>query len=165
VENPQTAAKSTHHGMAIGDGLIDPINQWDYGPVMYRILDLIDERQLEYVNLQTCWQKKRHCIGTITVSPTISSVISSMSSSPNTTGLNDVCYLLWIHPKRSITYVPWVTASEHRRLDPRWQHDLHNDERVGVSLSNDVMQTTIVGKVSVIANNYKVLIYNGLLTT
>jgi len=47
VENPQAKKKINLKGMAIGDGLIDPYNEWDYGPVMYQF-GLIDERQLEY---------------------------------------------------------------------------------------------------------------------
>ncbi|CAF3716175.1 unnamed protein product, partial [Rotaria socialis] len=38
--------------MAIGDGLIDPYNQWDYGPVMYQF-GLTDKQELERVNIQT----------------------------------------------------------------------------------------------------------------
>ncbi|CAF3885559.1 unnamed protein product [Rotaria magnacalcarata] len=59
---------------------------------------------------------------------------------------NDVYnYLLTRFPDAFGYYVPWVTAI------------------VGIALANDIMQST-VGKVTEIANNnYKILIYNGLL--
>jgi vitellogenic carboxypeptidase-like protein len=59
-------------------------------------------------------------------------------------------------------YVPWVTASEHRQQIHVGNLTYNDGDRVRTGLANDVMQT-IVGKVAVIANNYKVLIYNGLL--
>ncbi|CAM2706302.1 unnamed protein product [Rotaria socialis] len=52
VENPQAKIKINLKGMAIGDGLIDPYNQWDYGPVMYQV-GLTDKQELERVNIQT----------------------------------------------------------------------------------------------------------------
>ena len=52
TENPQAKLKIKLKGMAIGDGLVDPYNQWDYGPAMYK-MGLIDERELEYINLLT----------------------------------------------------------------------------------------------------------------
>src|ERR1700722_944984 len=52
VENPQAKVKINLKGMAIGDGLVDPYNELDYGPAFYQF-GLIDEEQLSYVNLRT----------------------------------------------------------------------------------------------------------------
>lgn len=161
VENPEAKKKINLKGMAIGDGLIDPYNQWDYGPAMYQF-GLIDERQLEYVNLQT--QLARHAIGLGQYSLAYD-IFNNLFGDffTNATGLNDVYnYLLTDLPDSFGYYVPWVTASENRRKIHVGNLTYNDGDRVRVGLASDVMQT-IVGKVAVIANNYKVLIYNGLL--
>ena len=161
VENQQATSKINLHGMAIGDGLIDPVNQWDYGQVMYQF-GLIDERQLEYVNLQTLLARNAIALEQYSLAYDLFGNLFDEFFS-NTTGLNDVYnYLLTDLPEAFDYYVPWVTASEHRRQIHVGNMTYNDGERVRTGLSNDVMQT-IVGKVSVIANNYKVLIYNGLL--
>jgi len=77
--------------------------------------------------------------------------------------LNDVYnYILTDLPDSFSYYVPWVTTSESRRKIHVGNLTYNDGDRVRVGLASDVMQT-IVGKVAVIANNYKVLIYNGLL--
>jgi vitellogenic carboxypeptidase-like protein len=161
VENPQAKAKINLKGMAVGDGLIDPYNEWDYGPVMYQF-GLIDKLQLEYVNLQT--QLARNAIRLRQYSlayDLFGNLFDEFYS--NATGLNDVYnYLLTQLPEAFGYYVPWVTASENRHKIHVGNLTYNDGERVRVGLASDVMQT-IVGKVAVIANNYKVLIYNGLL--
>jgi vitellogenic carboxypeptidase-like protein len=161
VENPQAKVKINLKGMAIGDGLIDPYNQWDYGPAMYQI-GLIDELQLEYVNLQTQLARRAIELGQYSLAYDIFGIVFDVFYT-NTTGLNDVYdYLLTQSPEAFGYYVPWVIASENRQKIHVGNLTYNGGDRVRVGLANDVMQT-IVGKVAVIANNYKVLIYNGLL--
>ncbi|CAF4076403.1 unnamed protein product [Rotaria sordida] len=161
IENPQAKIKINLKGMAIGDGLIDPYNEWDYGPVMYQF-GLIDERQLEYVNLQTLLARNAIRLEEYSLAYDLFGNLFDEFYS-NATGLNDVYnYLLTQLPAAFGYYVPWVTASENRRKIHVGNLTYNDGTRVQMGLSNDVMQT-IVGKVAVIANNYKVLIYNGLL--
>ena len=161
VENSQATNKINLKGMAIGDGLIDPYNEWDYGPVMYQF-GLIDERQLEYVNLQTALARNAIRLEQYSLAYDLFGNLFDEFYS-NTTGLNDVYnYLLTQLPDAFGYYVPWVTASDNRRKIHVGNLTYNDGERVRIGLANDVMQT-IVGKVAVIANNYKVLIYNGLL--
>ncbi|CAF0746134.1 unnamed protein product [Adineta ricciae] len=161
MENPSAKVKINLKGMAIGDGMIDPYNEWDWGPVMYQF-GLIDERQLEYVNLQTALARNAIRLGQYSLAYDIfGSLFDDFYS--NATGLNDVYnYILTDLPDAFGYYVPWVTASDNRRKIHVGNLTYNDGERVRTGLANDVMQT-IVGKVSVIANNYKVLIYNGLL--
>ena len=161
MENPSAKVKINLKGMAIGDGMIDPYNEWDWGPVMYQF-GLIDERQLEYVNLQTALARNAIRLGQYSLAYDIfGSLFDDFYS--NATGLNDVYnYILTDLPEAFGYYVPWVTASDNRRKIHVGNLTYNDGERVRTGLANDVMQT-IVGKVSVIANNYKVLIYNGLL--
>ncbi|CAF3480668.1 unnamed protein product [Adineta steineri] len=160
VENPQAKVKINLKGMAIGDGLIDPYNEWDYGPVMYQF-GLIDERQLEYVNLQTLLARNAITTGQYSLAYDLFNGVFDYFS--DTTGLNDVYnYLLTDLPDAFGYYVPWVTASENRFKIHVGNTTYSGGDRVRTGLASDVMQT-IVGKVSVIADNYKVLIYNGLL--
>ena len=161
VENPQATFKINLKGMAIGDGLIDPYNEWDYGPVMYQF-GLIDERQLEYVNLQTALARNAIRLEQYALAYDLFGNLFDEFYS-NATGLNDVYnYLLTQLPDAFGYYVPWVTASENRQKIHVGNLTYNDGEKVRVDLANDVMQT-IVGKVAVIANNHKVLIYNGLL--
>jgi vitellogenic carboxypeptidase-like protein len=161
VENPTAKLKINLKGMAIGDGLIDPYNEWDYGPAMYQF-GLIDERQLEFVNLQTQLARNAIRLGQFSLAYDIFGNLFDEFYT-NATGLNDVYdYLLTQMPPAFSYYVPWVTASENRRKIHVGNLTYNDGERVRVGLASDVMQT-IVGKVAVIANNYKVLIYNGLL--
>jgi vitellogenic carboxypeptidase-like protein len=161
VENPQAKTKINQKGMAVGDGLIDPYNEWDYGPVMYQF-GLIDERQLEYVNLQTALARNAIKLEQYSLAYDLfGSLFDEFYN--NATGLDDVYnYLLTQLPDSFSYYVPWVTASENRNKIHVGNLTYNAGDRVRVGLANDVMQT-IVGKVAVIANNYKVLIYNGLL--
>jgi vitellogenic carboxypeptidase-like protein len=161
TENPQAKLKINLKGMAIGDGLIDPYNEWDYGPVMYQF-GLIDERQLEYVNLQTLLGRNAIALGQYSLAYDLFGQLTDDFYS-NSTGLYDVYnYILTQSPDEFGYYVAWVTASEHRRQIHVGNLTYNDGERVRTGLSNDVMQS-IVNKVAVIANNYKVLIYNGLL--
>ena len=161
MENIHAKMKINLKGMAIGDGLIDPYNEWDYGPVMYQF-GLIDERQLEYVNLQTALARDAIRLGKYSLAYDLFNNLFDKFYS-NTTGLNDVYnYLLTQLPESFGYYVPWITASENRRRIHVGNLTYNDGERVRIDLSNDVMQT-IIGKVIVIVNNYKVLIYNGLL--
>jgi vitellogenic carboxypeptidase-like protein len=162
VENPEAKVKINLKGMAIGDGLIDPYNEWDYGPVMYQV-GLIDERQLEYVNLQT--RLARNAIELkqyLEAYALFSQVLDEFYT--NATGLHDVYdYLLTQSEPEFDYYVPWVTASENRRKFHVGNLTYNDGDAVGQALANDIMQS-IVGKVAIIANNnYKILIYNGLL--
>jgi vitellogenic carboxypeptidase-like protein len=162
VENPEAKIKINLKGMAIGDGLIDPYNEWDYGSVMYQV-GLIDERQLEYVNLQTrlarnAIELKQYLLAYALFGQILDEFYT------NATGLNDIYdYLLTQSEPEFDYYVPWVTANENRRKIHVGNLTYNDGDAVGQALANDVMQS-IVGKVAIIANNnYKILIYNGLL--
>jgi carboxypeptidase C (cathepsin A) len=82
----------------------------------------------------------------------------------NATGLNDLYnYLLPQEEPEFDYYIPWVTASVNRRKIHVGNLTYNDGDAVAKSLEPDVMQS-IVGKVAIIANNnYKILIYNGLL--
>ncbi|CAF1286408.1 unnamed protein product [Didymodactylos carnosus] len=147
--------------MAIGDGLIDPINEWDYGPLMYQ-LGLIDERQLSYVNLQTALARFQIESQNYTAAYMLFGYIIGEYYT-NVTGLQNIYnYLLAQEPEELGYYVPWVTAEDSRRRLHVGNLTYNNGEKVEQALINDIMQS-IVDKVVVIANNYKVMIYNGLL--
>jgi vitellogenic carboxypeptidase-like protein len=148
--------------MAIGDGLIDPYNEWDYGPVMYQF-GLIDEQELERVNLQTDLARTAIELKQYLLAYALFSNLLDLFYTEKT-GLNDVYnYLLTQSPESFGYYVPWVTASDNRRKIHVGNLTYNDGAVVGAALANDIMQS-IVDKVAVIAdNNYKILIYNGLL--
>jgi vitellogenic carboxypeptidase-like protein len=162
IENPQAKTKINLKGMAIGDGLIDPYNEWDYGPVMYQF-GLIDEQELERVNLQTDLARTAIELKQYLLAYALFSNLLDLFYTEKT-GLNDVYnYLLTQSPESFGYYVPWVTASDNRRKIHVGNLTYNDGAVVGAALANDIMQS-IVDKVAVIAdNNYKILIYNGLL--
>ncbi|CAF0954236.1 unnamed protein product [Didymodactylos carnosus] len=160
LENPQAKVKINLKGMAVGDGLIDPFNQWDYGPVLFQ-LGLIDQRQLSYVNLQAALARYYIEQKNFTAAHIIFDNFFDYYS--NATGLNDIYnYLLTEQPEDLGYYVPFITSEDHRRQIHVGNLTYNNGQKVYDALSDDMMQS-IVGKVTVIANNYKVMIYNGLL--
>ncbi|UJR27757.1 hypothetical protein I4U23_009030 [Adineta vaga] len=162
IENPQAKVKINLKGMAIGDGLIDPYNQWNYGPVFYQF-GLIDEIEMERVNLESelarnAIELKQYQIAYELFSDLLDDFYT------NKTGLHNIYnYLQTQMPDSFNYYVPWVTASNNRQKIHVGNLTYNDGDAVGIALANDMMQS-IVDKVTVIANNnYKVLIYNGLL--
>lgn len=148
--------------MAIGDGLIDPYNQWDYGPAMYQ-MGLIDEGQLEYVNLLTALAREAIRQGQYRQAYSIFSDLFDNVYS-NMTGMIDAeSYLRTNFPEDLFYYIPWMMANEHRRQIHVSNMTYNDGAKLQIALQDDAMQS-ITSKVAVIANsNNKVLIYNGLL--
>ncbi|CAF0746117.1 unnamed protein product [Adineta ricciae] len=162
MENPSAKVKINLKGMAIGDGLIDPYNQWDYGSALYQF-GLIDEVELERVNLEsdlarTAIELKQYLVAYALFSNLLDEFYTDK------TGLHNVYNYLQTQMSDSFNYyIPWVTASDNRRKIHVGNLRYNDGDVVGIALANDMMQS-IVNKVTVIANsNYKVLIYNGLL--
>ena len=162
VENAQAKVKINLKGMAIGDGLIDPYNQWDYGSAMYQF-GLIDEEELESANLLTELARDAIARKDYLIAYALFSELTGSFYTKNT-GLDDIYnYKLTRSPEEFDYYVPWVTASAHRRQIHVGNLAYNGGAAVQANLADDVMQS-IVGKVATIANNdYKILIYNGLL--
>ncbi len=162
AENPQAKLKINLKGMAVGNGLIDPYNQWDYGPAMYQ-MGLIDQRQLEYVNLLTALAREAIRQGQYRQAYSIFGDLFD-NVYPNMTGMIDAeNYLRTNFPDKLFYYIPWVTASEHRRQIHVGNMTYNDGEKVQIGLQDDAMQS-ITSKVAVIVNsNYRVLIYSGLL--
>ncbi|CAF4219433.1 unnamed protein product [Rotaria sp. Silwood2] len=161
-ENPQAKLKINLKGMAIGDGLVDPYNQGDYGPAMYQ-MGLIDQRQLEYINLLTSLAREAIWEGQYRQAYSIFGDLFDNIYS-NMTGMIDAeNYLRTDFPEELFYYIPWVMASEHRRQIHVGNMTYNDGEKVQIALQDDAMQS-IASKVALIANsNYKVLIYSGLL--
>ena len=162
IENPQAKLKIKLKGMAIGDGLVDPYNQWDYGPAMYQ-MGLIDERELEYINLLTELARQAIRQGEYRQAYSIFGDLFD-NVYPNKTGLIDAeNYLRTNFPDELFYYIPWVTANEHRRQIHVGNFTYNDGEKVQIALEDDAMQS-ITNKLTIIANNnYKILIYSGLL--
>ncbi|CAF2599343.1 unnamed protein product [Rotaria sp. Silwood2] len=161
TEHPQAKLKINLKGMAVGDDLIDAYNQWDYGPAMYQ-MGLIDQLQLEYLNLLTALAREAIQQGQYRQAYSIFGDLFD-NFCPNKAGMIDADnYLRTDFPEELFYYIPWVTASEHRRQIHVGNMTYNDGEKVQIGLQDDVMHS-IASKVAVIANNnYKVLIYNGL---
>ena len=136
--------------MAIGDGLIDPYNEWDYGPVMYQF-GLIDERQLEYVNLQT--QLARHAIELkeyLVAYSLFGFIIDEFYSNAH---WFTWCLQLFINTRGTRVGLFMSHGWQPARIVERfmWEISLTTMvvQRLVRALANDVMQS-IVGKVAVI---------------
>jgi vitellogenic carboxypeptidase-like protein len=168
--SPSVKVKINLKGMSIGDGLTDPINQYQYGDFLYQI-GLIDAVQKEHVDLQTSLMRykieQQQYIDAFHIFDELlnGDLINTTSYFYNVTGIrNYFNYLLTNEPVDQGYYVPFIT-----RADRRQQIHVGNisygsqSSTVEEMLLNDVMQS-MAFKVEAIANaNYSVLIYNGQL--
>lgn len=162
IENIEARQKINLKGIAIGDGLVDPYNQWDYGPAMYQ-MGLIDEQQLEYINLLSAMA--RDAIWNRDYRRAYSFFGEIFDSYyPNTTGMIDAeNYLRTNFPDEIFYYIPWVTANEHRRQMHVGNMTYNDGEKVQIALQDDAMQSIASTVAEIANNNYKILIYTGLL--
>ncbi|CAF0921150.1 unnamed protein product [Adineta steineri] len=169
-QNPQVKVKINLKGMTVGDGLCDPINQYQYGDFLYQI-GLIDQTQKSYVDLQTALMRysieQERYIDAFHLFDALlnGDLLNTTSYFYNVTGIkNYFNYLLTEEPEEQSYFVSFITHPERRKqihvgnLSYGSQSDI-----VEKMLLNDMMQS-VAWKIEAIANaNYSVMIYNGQL--
>ncbi|CAF0918874.1 unnamed protein product [Rotaria sordida] len=169
-QNPQVKTRINLKGMTIGDGVCDPVNQYQYGEFLYQI-GLIDQTQKTYVDLQTALMRynieQKNYIEAFHLFDALMNgdLINTTSYFYNVTGIkNYFNYLTTNEPEDQGYFVSFITRSDRRKqihvgnMSYTSQSDI-----VERMLLNDLLQS-VAWKIAAIANaNYSVMIYNGQL--
>ncbi|CAF0777507.1 unnamed protein product [Adineta steineri] len=168
-QNPQVKVKINLAGLSMGNGWTDPYRQYVYGPLLYQI-GLIDDNQLFYINLQSdliryaISQKRFTDAFTLSDSLIDGDLINTTSYFTNVTGLRAYFnYIQTGEPSSFSNYVPFITNVDRRRQIHVGNLTFHDDNKVETYLMNDVFQSIPFEHLTVLFDNYKILIYNGLL--
>ncbi|CAF2124066.1 unnamed protein product [Rotaria magnacalcarata] len=171
VENqdPQVKVKINLVGLSMGNGWTDPMRQYTYGPLLYQI-GLIDENQLFYIDLQS--KLVRYAISqqrytdAFTISDLLidGDLINTTSYFRNVTGLRAYYNYLQTDESPSLSnYVKFITSIDRRREIHVGNLSFNQDNKVELMLINDVFQSIPSQQLTTLFDNYKILIYNGLL--
>ncbi|CAF0887522.1 unnamed protein product [Rotaria sordida] len=169
-QNPQVKTRINLKGMTIGDGVCDPVNQYQYGEFLYQI-GLIDQTQKTYVDLQTALMRynieQKNYIEAFHLFDALMNgdLINTTSYFYNVTGIkNYFNYLTTNEPEDQGYFIPFITRPDRRKqihvgnMSYTSQSDI-----VERMLLNDLLQS-VAWKIAAIANaNYSVMIYNGQL--
>ncbi|CAF0812089.1 unnamed protein product [Adineta steineri] len=168
-QNPEVKVKINLAGLSMGNGWTDPYRQYVYGPLLYQI-GLIDDNQLFYINLQSdliryaISQKRFTDAFTLSDSLIDGDLINTTSYFTNVTGLRAYFnYIQTGEPSSFSNYVPFITNVDRRRQIHVGNLTFHDDNKVETYLMNDVFQSIPFEQLTTLFDNYKILIYNGLL--
>ncbi|CAF1384256.1 unnamed protein product [Adineta ricciae] len=168
-QNPQVKVKINLAGLSMGNGWTDPYRQYMYGPLLYQI-GLVDSNQLFYIDLQSdliryaISQKRFTDAFKISDALMDGDLINTTSYFTNVTGLR--AYFNYIQtdmPPSMSYYVKFVTSTARRQQIHVGNLTFHDDNTVETMLIDDVYQSIPSEKLITLFDNYKILIYNGLL--
>ena len=131
---------------------------------------MIDNNQLFYINLQSdlvryaISQKRFSDAFMISDSLIDGDLINTTSYFTNVTGLRAYFNYIQTDVSPSLsTYVTFITNADRRRQIHVGNLTFHNDNKVETMLINDIFQSIPSEQLTALFDNYKVLVYNGLL--
>lgn len=168
AKNPGAQLKINFKGMAIGNGLCDPVHMTAYGDYLYQI-GLIDDiakarfTQAENDLVDFIKQKKWKDAFNAFDHLLNEDLTNSTSYFRNVTGFS--FYFNYLHFQEDSPFGDmneYLSKDLVRRSIHVGNLTFHTDKKVEMNLMEDVMQS-VAPWVEEIANNYKVLIYNGQL--
>ncbi|XP_067648755.1 probable serine carboxypeptidase CPVL isoform X3 [Haliotis asinina] len=166
TENPTAKVKINFKGMAIGDGLCDPITMFPkYADFMFNI-GVLDESERDYFQSQSdlavkAMQEQRFGDAFKIFWALILGGKSSFTA--NVTGLIDhYNFLRTEEPAAFNYYGPFLARPDVRRAIHVGNLTYNDGNAVEKHLMNDVMQS-VKPWIATLMDNYKVLIYNGQL--
>ncbi|XP_071942895.1 probable serine carboxypeptidase CPVL [Antedon mediterranea] len=167
-ENPKAFTKINLKGMAIGDGLCDPESMFPaYGDFLYQI-GVMDNNEKNYVDTQIdtvvqLIQEKQFLKANQVLSPIIEGGDSGRPSFfTNVTGLSSYYNYLDDTPPPFGDYAAFLNQDEVRKAIHVGTVPFNNGDDAANNLEVDITQT-IKPWLETLADNYKVLIYNGQL--
>ena len=167
--NPSSKIKINLKGLAIGNGLTDPVNQLLYGDYLYQLglLDMNGREQFHVLEKQgrdLIVQKKYGEAFEIFNKLIDGDLNASPSLFKNLTGYD--FYFNYLHTKDSedMDYMAeWIQRVDVRRAIHVGNSSFHaEDQTVESHLKNDITQS-LASAVADLLQHYKVLIYNGQL--
>ncbi|RWS25515.1 putative serine carboxypeptidase CPVL-like protein [Leptotrombidium deliense] len=149
-------------GMAIGNGLCDPINQLDYGSYWYQ-LGLIDEPQQAYL-----YAKQNETINLIKQGKYLEALTLRkhlLECFKNFTGLDFMYnYLMSKRPDEYDYYKTYLTLPYVRKALHVGNVEFKNRTTVDKFMQNDIMQS-VKPWIAVLMDHYRVMFYSGQLDT
>ncbi|XP_071108886.1 probable serine carboxypeptidase CPVL isoform X2 [Haliotis cracherodii] len=166
VENPTAKVKINFKGMAIGDGLCDPITMFPkYADFMFNI-GVLDESERDYFQSQSdlavkAMQEQRFGDAFKIMGKVLNNGHDAYFY--KVTGLDDLYnFILTEEPASFNYYGPFLARPEVRRAIHVGNLTYNDGSAVEKHLMNDVMQS-VKPWIATLMDNYRVLIYNGQL--
>ena len=158
-ENQQAKQKINLKGLAIGDGLCDPINQLDYGHFLYNVGLVSARARDQLLQLQN---KTAEYIHRGQLEKAFFSFNEAMELYEQITGLGFVYnYLLQSTPIEFSYYPSFLTSSTTRNAIHVGNLVYNDGSDVYRHLEGDVMRTVRDKIAALLDADYNVLIYNG----
>ncbi|CAG2166942.1 unnamed protein product, partial [Oppiella nova] len=152
-------------GLVIGDGLIDPVSQFDYGPFLYQI-GLLDENQRDYVINESTkavsYINNKKYLDAWKIN---AEVISNEGSYlKNMTGLKyHYNYMTCTISDEFFYYTKYLGLEATRRALHVGNLTYNDGNKVFAKLTNDLMQSVKPWLTTLMDADYKVILYNGQL--
>ncbi|KAK7080870.1 hypothetical protein SK128_028085 [Halocaridina rubra] len=166
--NPNATLKINLKGMAIGDGLCDPVSMTDYGDFLYQI-GLIDDIDLQYFKEQSSLAVKyiedEKWLDAFKVFDSLlnGDKTGYPSYFTNVTGLTYYFnYVAQSEPKDMDYWPMFINKPLVRRSIHVGNMTFHGGEKVEEYLEEDIMKS-VKPWIEELLDNYKVMIYNGQL--
>ncbi|XP_035689782.1 probable serine carboxypeptidase CPVL [Branchiostoma floridae] len=170
MENPTAKFKINFKGMAIGDGLCDPINQYPALPNFLFNTGLCDQNQAVAVGaavnlLVTQISEKLYTEAFKTFDALLNGDLTPYPSFfyNITGGSNYFNYLRTVEPPEQEYFGKYLAKPEVRKAIHVGNLTFHDGSDVEKHLLSDVMQSVAPWIITILDNNYKVLMYNGQL--
>lgn len=165
--NKISPARINLKGVAIGNGLCDPIHQLNYGDLLYEI-GLIDsnakkefdkrrEQAITYIGQQR-YDEAFKIFDTLLDND----LTNSSSLFTNVTGFTNYYNFLRSEDSPIDNVATFVQQPSIRKLIHVGDSPFHTDRTVEIHLVNDIMKS-VVPYIQTLVENYRVLIYNGQL--
>ncbi|XP_035688950.1 probable serine carboxypeptidase CPVL [Branchiostoma floridae] len=166
MENPTAKFKINFKGMAIGDGLCDPLTQYAKLPEFLYHIGLADESQRlrigVFVDIFGAQIVEEDFVGAFKTFETM--LLGNMSYFYNITGSNDhYNYLRSEEPALKGYYMDYLSLPEVRKAIHVGNLTFHNGSDVQRYLLAPDFLKSVKPWVATIMESYKVLIYNGQL--
>ncbi|CAL4099750.1 unnamed protein product, partial [Meganyctiphanes norvegica] len=166
--NPDEKIKINLKGMAIGDGLCDPVTMTDYGDFLYYI-GLVDDLDRQYFkqqgDLAVDFINKQEWLKAFEVFDSLlnGDKTGYPSYFANVTGLNFYFnYLMMEEPKDMDYWGDFINKPTVRRAIHVGNLTFNDGSKVEQMLLEDIMKS-VKPWIQEIMDNYKVMIYNGQL--
>lgn len=166
--NPTAKVKINLKGMAIGDGLCDPVTMTDYGDFLYQV-GLIDEGDLKYFkeqsNIAVNYIEEQKWMDAFKVFDSLlnGDKTGYPSYFTNVTGLTYYYnYVAQEEPKDMNYWPAFINKPLVRRAIHVGNLTFHSGSKVENYLEEDIMKS-VKPWIEELLDNYKVLIYNGQL--
>ncbi|CAF0794133.1 unnamed protein product [Didymodactylos carnosus] len=168
-QNPDVQTRINLKGIAIGNGWTDPYRQYEYGPLLYQI-GLIDDQQLFYFNLQSSLLRyaisQNRFLDAFYISDALidGDLINTTTYFAQVTGLKSSSnILLTSDPPGIFDFVPFITQAYRRKQIHVGNKTFNDGVHVEELMINNIFQSVPELKLQVLFDNYKVLVYSGLL--